>query len=87
VQGGVTSGFNLLLGVWTVISPWALGDNQARDAVREAVVVGAVIVVLALVRRAAAPVPGAELVRLVLGGWLIASPFLLDDEGLTRITT
>lgn len=37
-----------LLGLWMVISPWALGFAGQMDAVRNAVVSGVVVIVLAL---------------------------------------
>lgn len=39
---------NLLLGVWLVLCPWALGFNAVRSATQNMVVVGIIMVVLPL---------------------------------------
>jgi hypothetical protein len=44
---------NLLLGIWVFISPWAVGFTFLADAFWNSFVVGAAIVVFALVRMAA----------------------------------
>lgn len=44
------SGLNDLLGLWMVLSPWALDFSTADDAVWNATVVGGSIALLAVIR-------------------------------------
>jgi hypothetical protein len=67
---------NLLLGVWLMVSPWVLAYTDTPFAVWNAYVLGAIIAVAA----AAALVAfheWEEWVSMVLGLWLIASPWVL----------
>lgn len=67
---------NALLGVWIVISPWALGFQDVPAAMTNAAVVGLALIAAAL---GAIFVPRAweEWTEAALGVWLIASPWLL----------
>lgn len=79
----------LILGLWLVVSPWALGFTAIQFAVWNAVVLGVVIVLMTL----------AELVEfhdweewtdMVIGGWLAISPWALGftaEAGGSRIAT
>ena len=71
-----------LLGVWLVLSPWAVGYSGDRVAMANALVVG---VALAAVAFNAMLVPRAweEWTEAVLGLWLIASPWVLGFGGST----
>ena len=73
------SGITFLLGVWLVIAPWVLGYSGQDNAVWNQVGVGAAIAIVALAR-VNAPDPWAPLswVNVVLGGWLIVAPFVLE---------
>ncbi len=67
---------NLVLGLWLVISPWALNFMLVEAPTWNAFVVGVVIAVAA----AAALIAfnqWEEWVEAALGAWLIVSPFLL----------
>ncbi|MFC5381666.1 SPW repeat protein [Aquipuribacter nitratireducens] len=80
------SGINVLLGIWLVIAPWVIGYGDQTNAVWNHTVIGIAVAVLALVR-VAAPHTAAALswVNVVLGAWLIVSPFVLvyEDGGPT----
>lgn len=67
---------NALLGLWVLLSPWALGFQDERTIMLNAVIVGAALVVVAL---GAILVPRAweEWTEGALGLWLIASPWAL----------
>jgi hypothetical protein len=69
-------GANGLLGVWIVMSPWALGFQDVPVAMTNAAVVGAALVAAAL-RAIFVPRAWEEWTEAVLGVWLIASPWLL----------
>ena len=67
---------NLLLGIWVYVSPWVLGYSAIRIAELNANAVGLVIAVAAI----AAIVHfyrWEEWVNILLGAWLIASPWVL----------
>ena len=67
---------NAVIGVWLVLSPWALGYAPEAMAMSNAVIVGLALVAAAL---GAIFVPRAweEWTELALGAWLIVSPWLL----------
>lgn len=69
-------GANLILGIWLAISPWALSYMAEADAAWNAAVVGVVIAVAAAAAIMAFH-QWEEWVNVVLGAWLIVSPFLL----------
>lgn len=76
---------NALLGVWVLLSPWALGFQDNRTMMLNAVIVGAALVAAAL---GAIFVPRAweEWTEGVLGLWLIVSPwglgFSTHEQGM-----
>lgn len=67
---------NAVLGVWLVVSPWALAYADDTTAMGNAVIVGIVLLAAAL---GAILVPRAweEWTELILGAWTMASPWLL----------
>ena len=67
---------NALLGVWVILSPWALNFQDSRAAMLNAVIVGLALVAGGL---GAIFVPRAweELSEGILGLWLVASPWVL----------
>jgi hypothetical protein len=70
----------LILGVWLFFSPWVLGYAGLPSAVWNAYIIGLAITVVALV---ALYMPQAwqEWAGLVLGVWLIISPWVLGFSG------
>jgi hypothetical protein len=72
---------NVILGIWLVVSPWALGFAGEKVALANAVVVGLLLIAAAL---GAILVPRAweEWTEAVLGLWLIVSPWLLGFAAL-----
>jgi hypothetical protein len=69
---------NLALGVWMVISPWALGfADPGNPAALSAWVLGAAIVVFAAMA-VSMPRTWEEGINILLGVALVASPWLLE---------
>jgi hypothetical protein len=73
---------NLVLGAWIVISPWALGFAAERTAAWNAYVVGVIIAVAALATLVNFQ-KWEEWVNIVLGAWLIVSPWALGVVSLS----
>ena len=67
---------NGLLGVWLIVSPWALGFSTERAALANFVIVGILLLATAL---GAIFVPKAweEWTESVLGLWMIISPWIV----------
>ncbi len=66
---------NVILGIWVIISPFVLGFTHLRAAEWNNLIVGLLVMVLASTKG-----PGhraASIVNIILGAWLIASPFAL----------
>lgn len=75
-------GVNAVLGVWLVLSPWAMGYAAETPAMANAVVIGVALAAAAL---GAIFVPRAweEWTEGALGLWLIASPWALGFQALS----
>ncbi len=69
-------GVNLVLGLWLVVSPWVLAFSQNGAAMWNAVIVGAIFVVLSLLALSDAK-PWEEWSELVVALWLLVSPWVL----------
>jgi hypothetical protein len=78
IPGFAASAINVVIGLWLIISPWALGYSQTT-AMWNDVIVGIALIVLAGIR-AAAPDRRAGLswVNVVIGLWLFLAPFILQ---------
>src|SRR4051794_34362883 len=77
---------NAILGLWTVISPWVLGfSGSTTEAARTAWVLGAAIVVLAVV---AVYMPRAweEGLNILLGLCLLISPWAFSYADISKPT-
>jgi len=64
------------IGIWLCISPWALDFSLDPAPMRNAVVVG-FLIILAEVVTLSAFRPWEEWINVVLGGWLVVSPWVL----------
>lgn len=72
-----SSGINIVLGAWLVLSPWVIG-HMAESLAWNNVVVGLAVLLLAIVRLSVrTPVAVESWVNLLLGLWLIIAPFAL----------
>jgi len=65
-----------ILGIWLCLSPWALEFDLQSVPTRNAVIVG-FLVILAEVVTLSVFRPWEEWINVVLGGWLIISPWVL----------
>ena len=70
---------NLLLGIWVIISPFVLGIH-APKGIWNNVITGVVVGVLAIIRWSMHQ-SGWSWVNLILGIWLVISPFVLFLSG------
>jgi hypothetical protein len=70
-----------LVGVWLILSPWALGFLSDTNALANAVIIGLLLIATAL---GAILVPRAweEWTEGVLGLWLATSPWVLGFAGI-----
>jgi hypothetical protein len=66
---------NILLGIWVIISPFVLQMHSTK-AIWSNVVTGVVVCILALVRWSTHR-PGLSWLNLMVGVWLVVSPFVL----------
>jgi hypothetical protein len=71
------SWINVLLGIWVIISPLVLGFSQHPAAMWNNVATGGAVGILALIRTSTPQQPGWSWTNVVLGLWLIISPFAL----------
>ena len=74
---------NLVLGLWVFVSPWVL-DYRGTSAAWNAYAMGAGIVVVALIA-AYMPETWEEIINIVLGVWLVVSPFVLGFSAMTEV--
>ena len=77
------SGINVLAGIWLIISPFVLGFWRLPAATWDNIIVGIVILILAATRVAQPTfrTAWASWVNLILGIWLIISPWVLQIAG------
>ena len=71
------SWLNIVLGIWVIISPFVVQFAQLPAAMWNNVIVGIVIAVLAIIRTSVPRQPGWSWVNVILGIWMIISPFAL----------
>ncbi len=77
------SGMNVFLGLWLFFSPFTLGYTYDLTATLEALIIGAVVVVIAWLRLAHPErARWASLINLLLGIFLIGSAFVLGSWGV-----
>ena len=72
------SGINVVLGLWTIISPFVLAFGQYAVPMWNNVATGGAIVLCALFRVSSHQrQTGWSWINVILGAWLIISPFVL----------
>jgi hypothetical protein len=72
------SGINVLAGLWLVLAPWFLGYSRVDAALWNDVLVGAAVLILAIIRVVApGRLVGVSRANVVLGVWLLLAPFVL----------
>ena len=68
---------SVVVGLWLMASPWILGLNGPLQAVGNFVVIGAILIAFA-VTEMFLPESWEEWSEVVLGAWLIGSPWVLE---------
>jgi hypothetical protein len=89
-QGQITtaSGLDVLAGIWLLISPFVLVFQHNAGAITNNVVLGIVIGVLALYRFfAPARDAWVSWVNVLLGIWVLISPFVVGFNNMSTATT
>src|SRR5215469_3206572 len=72
---------DMVLGVWLAVSPWILGFSESDPAAtRNALIIGIAVAALSALTFLAYSVI-EEWVDVVLGLWLIVSPWILSSAG------
>jgi hypothetical protein len=76
------SGLNILAGIWLIISPFVLGFAHTATPLWNTLIAGVIVGLLAI-GRVVNPnrSVGLSWINLLLGIWLIISPFLLPGYG------
>jgi hypothetical protein len=74
-----SSWVNIVLSIWVIVSPFVLASHSSK-AIWNNVVVGAVVGILAIVRWGMHQT-GWSWLSLILGMWLVISPFVLFLSG------
>jgi hypothetical protein len=69
------SWINILLSIWVIVSPFVLAFHSSK-AIWSNVIAGALVGILALIRWGVHQ-PGWSWLTLILGMWLVISPFVL----------
>jgi hypothetical protein len=68
---------NVLLGCWLVVSPWQMGYSLNETATTNACGLGAVLIVFNLISVCRLVDEGQEIFNILLGTWLMFSPYAL----------
>lgn len=78
-----------LLGVWEIISPFVLGYTASSIAMYDAIIVGALLLILGVWAALGNPGTGRTLdwINAILGLWLLVSPFILGFSALMGTAT
>lgn len=76
---------NLIVGVWLILAPWALGFTQDSMAAWNAWILGAIVAVAAAAALLAFH-EWEEWVSALLGLWLIVSPWILGFSPVAAAT-
>ncbi len=75
----LTTALFFVAGGWLALSPYLLGFSWHAAAIGNAIVIGIALMVLAVIRYInPRRFQGVRWTALILGGWLIASPFATD---------
>lgn len=74
------SAANIVLGLWLIWSPSALGDHAPQLWIN-AFVMGTLVAVLAATRTFRLSASAVSWLNLVIGLWMIASPWLFGESG------
>ena len=76
---------NVLLGIWVIISPFVLAFGPSSAAIWNNVATGGAVAILALISTSMPRQPGWSWTNMLLGIWLLVSPFALGLAGATML--
>lgn len=68
---------SIVVGLWLIASPWVLGIREPLQAIGDMVVIGVILVAFA-VTEMFLPESWEEWSEVVLGAWLVGSPWILE---------
>jgi len=71
------STLNVFAGIWLIASPWVLGLSWPPAARGNALLVGIAVLILAAIRLTTPHTTVLSWINVLLGIWLVISPFLL----------
>ena len=75
---------NIIAGIWLIIAPFILGYANIAGALWSDIIVGAAVIIFALVRSTGDPhTTWASWANLVLGIWLIIAPFAIGYSAIS----
>ena len=75
---------NVFLGIWAFLTPWAVGRHPGTPVVANYVIVGILITFFAGAALVAVR-PWLEGINIVVGAWLLVSPWLLGFRAITSL--
>lgn len=82
----LASGINLILGLWLIAAPFVLTFTAHRGSEWNNIIVGAIVAVLAAIRLWGGVGTGwLSWVNVVLGLWLIVSPWIFGNSNVSAI--
>jgi hypothetical protein len=85
-QVTTASGLNILAGLWLIISRFILGYSALRGTMWNDVIVGIIIALIAAGKLSRGrSIQWLSWINVVLGLWLIVSPFIFGNAGNTRV--
>jgi hypothetical protein len=76
---------NLFLGIWVLVSPWAIGRDAGSALISNAYIVGSAVTAVAVAALVAFRL-WEEWVTLILGTWLLVSPWFLGFSAMSVLT-
>lgn len=86
LQVVLASGVTLIAGIWLIIAPFELGFTSYRDAEWDSIVVGVAVAIVAATRIwGGRDVRCLSWVNVVLGLWIIVSPWVFGNGGVRDI--
>lgn len=78
---------HMFMALWLIVSPWAMHYTINEVATANARGVGIGIIIFNLMSVCRAVDQGQEIVNVLIGAWLILSPYALNFQSETAITT
>jgi hypothetical protein len=79
-----SNGIDILAGVWLILAPFILSFSGLATATWNNIIVGAVVVVLAIISLASTRSTASRWLNALAGAWLFFSPFILGYSTASR---